>query len=639
MPQSNALFAERLTEGIRQIRFQESKTISAIQDELGYALGKKGGASIEHWRKGHTPARLTDVETLGREIVRRGHMDSDWLAAFLQSAGHPAPERLCEVIFPANARRESSDDAGQANLDAFPTIAALPPFLTTRPSPNDTETHFVGRERELHQLKNMLALAISGQGQVVFVTGEAGNGKTTLVQKFVAESQASHPDLIVAGGNCFAYTGVGDPYFPFREILGLLTGDVEAKLAIGSVSYDHALRLWRLMPDSVQTLVDRGPDLIGALLSAEGLISRAQFQPGGREPGWLAQVRALQDRQGIYGDQGADQRHIFQAFTDMLVSLAAQQPLLLFLDDLHWADVSSISLLFHFCRHIDRSRILIVGTYRPEEIALTRNGERHPLAEVLPEFKRIYGDVWIGLGQGTEARQFVKAIVAREPNRLSQDFHEALFHHTQGHALFTIELLRDMQERGDLRRDEAGCWVEGAGLDWGVLPAKVEGVIEKRIGRLGDELQALLAVASVEGQHFSAQVVSGVTGVPEWTVLRQLSHQLEKQHFLVREQAELTVAGRRLTCYRFAHVLYQQYIYQRLSSGERRLLHRKVATALEDLYDEAADAIAVQLAHHFNQAEAWPHAFCYLLTSGHKARAAHATQEAITSYTGAISAS
>ena len=93
-------FARSLTEAVYQIRHRESKSIRAVQDELGYALGKKGGASIEYWRKGHVPAKLTDVEQLAREIVTRTDLGPGWLKSFLESAGYPDPQQLHRDLFP-----------------------------------------------------------------------------------------------------------------------------------------------------------------------------------------------------------------------------------------------------------------------------------------------------------------------------------------------------------------------------------------------------------------------------------------------------------------------------------------------------------------------------------------------------------
>jgi adenylate cyclase len=103
-----------------------------------------------------------------------------------------------------------------------------------------TDQVFVGREQELTQLWEFLDRAIDSQGQVCFVTGEAGSGKTALVTEFARRAQEKHSDLVVAIGQCDAHTGMGDPYLPFREVLSLLTGDVEAKLAGGAITKENA---------------------------------------------------------------------------------------------------------------------------------------------------------------------------------------------------------------------------------------------------------------------------------------------------------------------------------------------------------------------------------------------------------------
>jgi adenylate cyclase len=520
-----------------------------------------------------------------------------------------------------------------------------------------TEQVFVARERQLAQLQTFLTRALAGQGQVCFVTGEAGAGKTALVIEFARRAQDVHADLLVAVGQCDAQTGIGDPYLPFREVLGMLTGDVEAKLAQGAITQENAGRLQEFLRVSGQALVDLGPDLIDIFVPGAGVATRAGAFVAGRV-GWLDRLENLSERRASRaGGSALEQRRIFEQYTDVLQALSAERPLMLVVDDLHWADASSISLLFHLGRRItsagdvlsssqsgarrEASRILLVGTYRPEDVGLGRAGEPHPLQDVVSEFKRYYGDISVDLGQaaGVEARQFVDALLDTEPNRLGEVFRHALLQHTGGHPLFTVELLRDMRERGDLRQDVGGRWVEAPTVVWDALPARVEGVIERRIGRLEEELRETLTVASVEGEDFTAQVVASVQAVRERQLLRELSQVLEKRHRLVRERGEVTVGDHHLSRYRFAHALFQQYVYNELSAGERRLLHREVAEVLEALYGDEADEVAVQLAHHFTQAKAWDKAFCYLAHSGDKARQAYANQEAVDFYTRAIEVS
>ena len=130
-----------------------------------------------------------------------------------------------------------------------------PGFLDAKETYPGEKPVFVARERELSRLDDLLHLALDGQGRVVFITGEAGSGKTALLSEFSRRALDTHEDLIIAVGNCNAHTGTGDPYLPFREILGLLTGDIEARWAAGAISREHASRLWKMLPLTAETLV------------------------------------------------------------------------------------------------------------------------------------------------------------------------------------------------------------------------------------------------------------------------------------------------------------------------------------------------------------------------------------------------
>ena len=492
-------------------------------------------------------------------------------------------------------------------------------------------TRFVARERELAQVQTFLDRTLAGQGQVCFVIGEAGAGKTALVTEFARRAQDAHSDLLVAIGTCNAQTGIGDPYLPFREVLGLLTGDVEAKLTQDIITRENAGRLRSFLRVSGQALVDLGPDLIDILVPGVGLVTRAGAFLAG-EVGWLDRLQELTQRQAMRGGgAGIEQPRIFEQYTQVLQALAAQQPLMLVMDDLQWADVSSISLLFHLGRRVGGSRVLIVGTYRPEDVAVGRAGQPHPLEGVTSEFKRYLGDIWVDLGEAekAEGRGFVDALLDTEPNRLGEDFRQALFRHTGGHPLFATELLRDMQERGYLLQDEHGQWVEGPTLEWSTLPARVEGVIETRIGRLEAELREALTVASVEGEEFTAQVVARVQQVSDRQLVRRLTQELDKQHRLVREQKVMRLGRQRLSLYRFRHNLFQRYLYNHLGQTEREFFHEDVGRVLEELYGDRTEEIAVQLARHFQEAGIAEKAIDCLLQVGNRAIRMSANEEAI----------
>lgn len=194
MARSPEKFAQMLTEGVYKITFREVKTRQAVQDELGYSLGKKGGASIEHWRKGNLPSKLPDLEELARQIVTRGSFTRDWLEEFLRTADHPAPATLCDKIFPSISVNHAQTAASPIStlrfevvlpLDVVPTPAPLPPGSLMPLSSNPL---FVGRQQDLRALASVLnrkGIAAVSEVKTVATTGLGGIGKTQLACEFV----------------------------------------------------------------------------------------------------------------------------------------------------------------------------------------------------------------------------------------------------------------------------------------------------------------------------------------------------------------------------------------------------------------------------------------------------------------------
>ncbi len=488
---------------------------------------------------------------------------------------------------------------------------------------------FVARERELEKMGRLLDLALKGQGRVIFITGEAGTGKTSLIDEFTLRSQESHPDLIVVAGNCNAHTGVGDPYLPFREILELLTGDVEARWLAGAIFEEYARFLWNLIPDSVQALIEVGPDLIGSFIPGEAIYQRA-LEFGSTDQDWLKQVEGFLRKTTTPAPGSFQQTDLFMQYSKVLQALAQVHPLMLVVDDLQWADLGSINLLFQLGRNLAGSRILIVGAYRPEEISLGRAGERHPLETVIHEFQRIFGDLTVDVEQ-VDGLDFIDALLDAEPNELDLSFRNLLFQQTGGHPLFTVELLRGMQERGDLLQNQQGEWTEGETLDWETLPARVEAVIAERISRLDPHQQALLRAASVEGEGFTAEVAAQALGRDPAQTLELLSGELDRVHRLVRAQSIQRLENQLISSYRFRHILVQKYLYNSLDEVERVHLHERIGSVLEELYTkrEGTPTFALQLARHFQEARIPEQAGTYLLQAGERALNLSAYREAV----------
>jgi tetratricopeptide (TPR) repeat protein len=535
-------------------------------------------------------------------------------------------ERIRDGLFPDKVTRRQGDKEISPHLPV-----PLSPPLPISPSP------FVARERELAKLGRFLETALAGQGRVVFVTGDAGSGKTVLVGEFARRAMARHGDMVVAGGKCNTHAGIGDLYLPFREVLQMLTGDIEARRASGAIAAEHARRLWAVFPDAVQALANEGPDLMDRFLPGEALALRAEaFAPG--DATWRIRLEELAKRQEARADPAdSSQTDLFDQVTRVLQALARQHPLILVLDDLQWADSGTMSLLFHLGRRLAGSRILIVGAYRPDAVALGRDGERHALGPIVNEFQRDFGDIYVDLNQA-DGRLFVEAFLDTEPNRLGARFRETLYRHTDGNPLFTVELLRGLQDRGDLVQDETGRWVEGPNLDWGRLPARVEGVIAEHIGRLPADWRQMLAVGSVEGEEFTAEVLARVLGLDEQAVVGRLSGPLCKEQRLVHPQSlrRLEASRQRLSRYRFQHVLFQTYLYHSLDAVERARRHEAVGEALETLCAGSSDemeALSPRLAWHFEAAGLPDKAIGYLLQAGRRATRLTATEEAIGHFT------
>ena len=220
-------------------------------------------------------------------------------------------------------------------------------------------------------------------------------------------------------------------------------------------------------------------------------------------------------------------------------------------------------------------------------------------------------------------------MIDSEPNELDQAFRGALFEQTGGHSLFTIELLRELEGTGDLVQDSEGRWTQAAPLDWGELPAKIEGVIEERVGRLEPRLLDMLNVASVEGETFTADVVAPVVEVDERVLIRALSQELDHRHRLVVAKGTSRLNERRLSLYSFRHRLFQRHIYGQRDGAEKTYLHEAIGNALERLYEDQAGEVAIQLARHFSESGDLVKAIRYLQEAGERSRRVSANEEAV----------
>lgn len=516
-------------------------------------------------------------------------------------------------------------------------------YAVRLPAPAPVTPAFVGRTPELRLLQERLAKSVTGAGQIVFVTGEAGFGKSALLQAFAEQAQAQTPSLVVAHGYCNAYTGVGDPYLPMRTILAQLMGDVNSPQNAGESVPAQATRLRWLAPQSIAALVEQAPDLVGTFLIPDRLL--AHSAPLLTNADLRQRLQKLvkqkeQERAQPYGQgNGRAQNALFAQITALLQQIATVAPLLLLVDDLHWADMGTVSLLLHLVRSMSQSRLLIVGAFRPSEVmaAHSLTGQvrpalsRHPLEAVYYEVQRHFGEIEVAL-ETADGRAFVNDLLDRCPNRFAEHFRTQFYQYTQGNALFATELLQSMMTRGELVCAADGCWEVAATLLWDSVPPRIEGVIAQRIARLPEELREALTFASVEGESFHAEVIATVQQVDRRQMVRWLSSELDRQHGLVTLLGITQGDAQPLTTYRFCHILFQKYLYQQLDRAERTYLHGTIGVTLEALYQdqpERLESLAGELARHYGEAHQWSKTAAWHLTASRRALRLSAPDAAI----------
>ena len=465
---------------------------------------------------------------------------------------------------------------------------------------------FVGREPELTQLDRHLNAAIDGQSNVILVSGEAGIGKTSLVERFLALAAQRHPELSIAKGQCSERFGHGEAYLPFLEALGvLLSGEGE-----GSVR-DKVLAV----------ALETAPSWLEAV-PAVGQALRASYET----------AQAVRERFGqeVAEVTAPDREHMLQQYAGVLTRLSQENPLLLFVDDLQWSDAASVDLLVHLSRRIGGSRILILGTYRPSDVYVGRDGEPHPLRKAVLDMRRY--DVCQEMTLDRLERRECAALLTAEFS--SHDFPTALldllFVHSEGNALFIIEMLRLLRERDFIQKRD-GAWRLVRPVEDIPLPRSVESVVTMRLDRLKADLRRALRYASTQGERFLSTVLAEVLEMDELGLEGRLDV-AERIHRLIRSHGELELGWELATIYQFAHALFQDVLYDRLKPKERVLLHRRTGLALEEFYGQVAEDIAPQLATHFTEGRLFDKALHYSLTAGRQAQRLYAVEEAIAHY-------
>ena len=498
------------------------------------------------------------------EAVRQ----ANWCRAVLRTelGIEPAPETavLCdELLGPAWRREPSAEPLAQRG----PPPRSQPALILGSPP-------FVGREAEWEPLLAHWERALSGQGHLVLVSGEAGIGKTRLVEE-LSRYVRQRGDW-VACGRCYEY----ERALPH----GLLADLLRAVLANTSAQI-----LERLPPWQAAELARLAPE-VGEHLPPPPF---APLQVGGEKRG------------------GADQQQarLFDATTIFLLDQARQNPLLLVLEDLHWANDSTLAWLHYLARRLPQASILLVATYRGEEV-----GPNHTLHGLALQLERS------GLATRLELARLPQEALGHWMVGASDGLVARIHHQTEGNSFFTLETLRALFEDGQVRL-VGGRWVEEAAPSGLPIPASVRQVVQVRLERLSSPAREATAVAAVIGHAFDFAVLEQAWGRGEEATLEALDELLRRR--LVREGS-----GSSGLDYEFDHHLVREVIYQGLHYRRRWRLHRLVGEAMERLY-AGRPGVAGELAHHFERARETEKALAWLVEAGEQAQQGYAPQEAL----------
>ena len=424
-----------------------------------------------------------------------------------------------------------------------------------------------------------------GTRQLVFLSGEAGVGKTTVVEMFLARLAAGG-EVWMARGQCVEHVGEGEPYLPFVEALGRL-GREPTVLAV----LRRYAPLW--------------------LAQLPGLVSEAE-------------VAQLQGRL-----HGTTPTRMLRELAEALEVLTAERALVLVLEDMQWSDASTVEVLAYLAQRPEPARLLVLGTYRPVEVLL----QGHPLRGMVQELE--------GRGQVRELRlEFLPAadVAAYVAGRLGGPVAEALTawieHRTDGNALFLVNIVEHLVQQGAVVR-RAGQWTlrEAAAAQAACVPAGVRGLLLRRIEALAPATQRVLEAASVVGEVFAVAAVAAGLPCPSEDVEAVCEALATQRHFLDDSGLIVWPDGTRSGVYRFQHALYRQVLYERLGTLRCAQFHQRIGARLEAGYGAQAGALAAHLALHWERGGETAQAVHYLQQAGEHAARQQAHHDAIALFT------
>ena len=487
-----------------------------------------------------------------RELMTLYALSGDRTAALRQY------REYCEIL-----RRE-------LNLPPLPETQALYERILRGVSPEPirvvelpAEMPFVGRERECYFLSNLWQKVCDGTGQALLIGGEVGVGKTRLVEHFLAGEPGFAWAVRLRGA---AYANA-PPYDPIFQVIR------EGLKRISHQSLAQLPTLWLSeLAQFFSELHERFPNLKPNPPSPQG------------KSRWFAALTGL-----------------FELFS-------RERPVILFLDDLHWADSATLEYLSYLIAQIKAHRILLIGTYRVEEAQ-----EGSALRTWLDKLPR---DFVHTLGLSPLSREEMGSLLNQLFRQYDSAVLETLYAETEGNPLFVIKLVCSLLASGVLQRDPQGTWrLPATEIS---VPEGLKELVQTSLRRVPRRAHCVLNMAAIAGRSFTLPTLKESLHQPEEALLDRLDD-LRSLGLIVEHE------GR----YQFSHELVRQVVYDELSTDRKRLGHKKIAEALEKLYLDRLDEISGELAQHCERAQLWEKALIYMLRAARRAQRAYAYSEAL----------
>ena len=461
-------------------------------------------------------------------------------------------------------------------------VADLPSPVQPGPQrwPSGVSGPFVGRHSALQQISDAQSRAGEGVRQIVFVSGEAGIGKTSLVDTFLA-GISDRDSARICKADCVEYYGAGEAYQPL---------------------FDALTRLYR----------QPGGEFFFATLRRYA-------------PTWLAQLPGLQTQAELRTLErrtaGATPERMVRELTDALDAMSVHAPIVLCLEDLHWSDPSTLDWITYFAQRPDPARVLLVATYRHEEVRDPRRSPQATSSDL--GIKGLCTQIALAPLDVTAVIEYVSRRFPAAPGAGAslEQLARIAYQHTDGNPLFLVNVFNDLFVRGVLVCQERG-WMIQEDVDPGFLgiPVDVRRTIDRQLDRLNEAERRLLEVASVVGPVFAAAAVSAAADVAIEDVEDTLGTLARRNAFVHEGQAVAWPDGTVSTAFHFFHALYREVLLARLSVGRRTVLHRLVGMRLETAYGQRASEIAAELAVHFEHAHDAERAIVYCQRAGEAER-------------------